>query len=204
MPDLYASGDYDFVGFSVGVVESKRLVDGKNIAEEDVVIGLASSGFHSNGFTLIRKVVFEMAGLSVEQEVPELQQTVGEALLTPTLIYAQPLRHVFQHYPVKGVIHGIAHITGGGLRENLERILPQEMQLILDRDSWPVPAVFPWLQRLGSIEQAEMERVFNLGIGMALVVSPYYASSISEQLTDSGAENWIIGKAVQGPRGVVW
>jgi phosphoribosylformylglycinamidine cyclo-ligase len=111
---------------------------------------------------------------------------------------------VLSHYTVKNVVHGIAHITGGGLCENLDRIVPEGIQLTLDRNSWPMPPVFRWIQRLGEIDSAEMERVFNMGIGMALVVSPYYAESIRSQLASSGIESWVIGHAQPGPRGVAW
>ncbi len=204
MPDIYARGDYDLAGFCVGVVERNRLIDGQTIAADDVVIGLASSGLHSNGFSLVRKVVFEMAGLGVDDQIDELGGTVAEVLLEPTRIYVRAVRRLLGYYTVKQVVHGIAHITGGGLRENLERVLPEGVQAVLDRNGWTVPPVFRWLERLGEISPDEMERVFNMGIGMALVVSPYYADSISHQLADWGVENWTIGTIVSGPRGVVW
>ncbi|MEK6234036.1 MAG: phosphoribosylformylglycinamidine cyclo-ligase, partial [Planctomycetales bacterium] len=147
-PGDFPDGEYDLAGFCVGVVERKKIIDGKTIAEDDVVLGIASSGLHSNGFSLVRKVVTEIAGLDVTDEVPELQQTVGEALLVPTRIYARAMRQVFQHYPVKQVVHGVAHITGGGVAENLHRILPPDVGLVLRRGSWPVPPVFSWIQGL--------------------------------------------------------
>jgi phosphoribosylformylglycinamidine cyclo-ligase len=204
MPDLYAPGDYDLAGFCVGVCERRRLIDGRAIGPDDVILGVASSGLHSNGFSLVRKVVFEMAGLGIDQHVEELGRTVGEELLTPTRIYARPLRKLLTNYKVKQVVHGIAHITGGGLCENLARILPEGARGIIQRRSWPVPPVFDWLQRLGQIDDAEMDEVFNLGVGLALVVSPHFASSIQHQLSDSGLACWPIGKIVSGERGVVW
>ena len=203
-PDQYAPGEYDLAGFCVGVVPRKDVIDGSAIAPDDLVIGLASTGLHSNGFSLVRKVVFEMAGLSVDDQVEELGTTVGQALLEPTRIYARAVRGVLSHYRVKSVVHGIAHITGGGLRENVERILPEGVQVVIDHDSWPVPPVFTWLQRLGQIEPAEMDRVFNMGLGMALIASPYYAESIRHQLARSGIQTWPIGRVRPGPRGVVW
>jgi phosphoribosylformylglycinamidine cyclo-ligase len=125
-------------------------------------------------------------------------------MLTPTRIYVRPVRQVLAYYTVKNVVHGIAHITGGGLRENLARIVPDGVQVLIDRGSWPVPPVFTWIQRLGEIDQAEMDQVFNLGLGMVLVVSPFYAESIRHQLSDSGVPSWPIGRVQQGPRGVVW
>ena len=196
MSDLYQVGDYDLAGFCVGVVERKNLIDGRAIVAGDAVIGVASSGLHSNGYSLVRKVVFEMAGLPVDQYVDQLGRTVGETLLTPTRIYAQPLRRVLRHYKVKSVVRGVAHITGGGLRENLGRIVPPHLRAEIDDRAWPVPPVFSWLQGLGDIDDAEMARVFNMGIGLVLVVSPYYAERIQRMLRDSGLESWQIGSMV--------
>ncbi len=204
MPDLYAEGDYDLAGFCVGVVERKGLIDGHAIAPGDTILGIGSSGFHSNGYSLVRKVVFDIAGLSIDDPVEELGKTVGEALLEPTRIYAQPVRRILQHYKIKNVVHGIAHITGGGLHENLERILPEGVTCLIQRDSWTVPPVFKWVQRLGEIEQNEMDQVFNMGLGLALVVSPYYAESIRQQLVKMGLESWTIGRVEEGTRSVCW
>jgi len=196
LPDLYARGDYDLAGFCVGVVERKRLIDGSQIQPGDVAIGIASSGFHSNGYSLIRKVVFEMAGLEVDNEIRECEgKTVGELLLEPTQLYAKAVRSVLRHYRVKQVVHGIAHITGGGLEENLARIVPPSIQIQIKRGSWDIPPVFGWLQKLGSIEQAEMERVFNMGIGMVLIASPHFVESIMHQLQEHGMQSWKIGSA---------
>jgi phosphoribosylformylglycinamidine cyclo-ligase len=194
MPDMYAKGDYDLAGFCVGVVERRRLIDGSSISPGDTVLGIASSGLHSNGFSLARKIVFDIAGLNVGDHVEELGQTVGQALLTPTRIYVRGTRQVMGHYRVKRVVHGVAHITGGGLRENLERILPAGTRAVIQAGSWPVPPVFTWLARLGQVEPAEMERVFNMGIGLVLVTSPHFAASIRSQLTDCGLESWPIGE----------
>ncbi|MGA2618287.1 MAG: phosphoribosylformylglycinamidine cyclo-ligase [Thermoguttaceae bacterium] len=203
LPDLYAPGDYDLAGFCVGVVPRKQVLDGSRIEAGDLVLGLASTGLHSNGYSLARKIVFELAGLGVGDFVEELGATVGAALLTPTRIYVRPVRQVLAYYRVKNVVHGIAHITGGGLHENLARIVPQGVQISIDRGSWPVPPVFTWLQRLGGVELSEMDQVFNMGIGLVLVVAPFYAESIRSQLTHLGIENWLIGRAAKGPRGVV-
>jgi phosphoribosylformylglycinamidine cyclo-ligase len=203
-PGDFPPGEYDLAGFFVGVVERQEIITGAAIAPGDQVIGLASSGLHSNGFSLVRRVVFDIAGLNVQEEVEELGTTVGEALLMPTRIYVRPLRRVLNHYTVKNVVHGIAHITGGGLQENLERIVPEGVQVVIERGSWPLPPIFGWIQRLGEIEQSEMDRVFNMGIGMVVVVSPYYAESIRTQLASNGVDNWLIGRVQQGPRGVVW
>ena len=204
LPDVYGDDDYDMAGFSVGAVEKSGVIDGKAIAPGDVVIGIASTGVHSNGFSLVRKVVFDMAKLNVTDHVDELGATVGETLLTPTQIYVRPLRAVLMHYRVKQVVHGIAHITGGGLHENIERILPNGVRVLIERDSWKVPAVFPWLQRLGDIEADEMARVFNMGVGMAIIASAYYADSIRHQLSDLGMASWVIGRVEAGEKGVAW
>lgn len=204
MPDLYARGDYDLAGFCVGVCERRRVIDGRAIVPDDLILGIASSGFHSNGYSLVRKVVFDIAGLGAGDQVEQLGRTVGEALLEPTRIYVRPVRKILSYYRVKQVVHGIAHITGGGLRENLARILPPGTRGLLDRHSWPVPAVFGWLQQLGQIDDDEMDQVFNMGVGLALVVSPHFAHSIAEQLADLGQACWPIGRIVAGERGVVW
>lgn len=202
-PGDYAEGAYDLAGFCVGVVPRNDVIDGSGITPGDLILGVASSGLHSNGFSLARKVVFEMAGLGVDDRVDELDRTVGEALLEPTKIYVRSVRDVLTYYKVKAVVHGIVHVTGGGLAENLERILPQTVRAVIDRDAWSVPTVFAWLERLGQIEQAEMDRVFNMGVGLLLVVSPFYAQSIRHQLADHDLESWPIGRIEEGPKGVV-
>jgi phosphoribosylformylglycinamidine cyclo-ligase len=195
MPDIYGIEDYDLAGFSVGVVERERLIDGSKITPGDVVIGIASSGLHSNGYSLVRKIVFDAAKLSATDTVAECDgATVADLLLTPTRIYTVPIRRILGHYRKKQVVHGIAHITGGGLRENLERILPAGTKLVIDKDSWPVPPVFTWLQKLGEVADDEMARVFNCGVGLAMVVSEHFAESIAAQLTDLGLDNWPIGR----------
>ena len=184
--------------------QRRRLIDGKQIAPEDVILGAASSGLHSNGFSLARKIVFDIAGLKAGDFVEELGRTAGEALLEPTRIYVRAVRKILSNYRIKQVVHGIAHITGGGLHENLERILPEGAKVVIRRESWPMPPVFGWLQRLGDVDQAEMDQVFNMGIGLVLVVSPYFAESIQAQLADCGIASWPIGRVISGPRGVAW
>ena len=204
MPDLYARGDYDLAGFSVGVVEKAKVLDGSTISPGDVVLGVASNGVHSNGYSLVRKIVFDVAGLTIGDFVEPCGATVGEILLRPTTIYARAVRSVLTHYRVKSVVHGIAHITGGGIHENLARILPPGIGATIDRGSWPMPPVFPWLQQLGEVDDDEMYRVFNMGVGLALVVSPYYAESIHDQLAACGLASWPIGRAVAGNQEVAW
>ncbi|MBM3998932.1 MAG: phosphoribosylformylglycinamidine cyclo-ligase [Planctomycetes bacterium] len=198
MPDLYAPGDYDLAGFCVGVVERKRLITGSAIARGDVVLGLASTGVHSNGYSLVRKLVFEIGRFDVNDMIPSLGATVGEVLLAPTRIYAPTVRRILRNYRVKQVVHGIAHITGGGLGENIARIVPRRCDVVLQRGSWPVPPVFDWLRRLGDVDTEEMDRVFNMGIGMALVVSPHFVDSIVRACEQSGEAVFPIGTVVAG------
>jgi phosphoribosylformylglycinamidine cyclo-ligase len=203
LPDFYQPGDYDMAGFCVGVVERENIINGRAIQPGDKVLGLASSGLHSNGYSLVRKVVFEHAGLKVADFVPELGRTVGEELLEPTRIYARPVKNILHHYPVKKrVVRGLAHITGGGLVDNVPRVLPPGRRVFIQRGSWPVPPVFPWLQRLGNIDAAEMDHVFNLGIGFVVIVSPYYAESIQRQLGEDRVKAYVIGEVREGEPGV--
>jgi phosphoribosylformylglycinamidine cyclo-ligase len=203
LPDFYQPGDYDMAGFCVGVVEKDHIVNGRAIRPGDAVIGVASSGVHSNGYSLVRKVVFDHAGVKVGDFVPELGRTVGEELLTPTRIYVRPVKHLLHHYPVKKrVIRGLAHITGGGLVDNLPRILPPGRRIFIRRGSWPVLPVFTWMQRLGNIDQDEMDRVFNLGIGFVIIASPYFAESIQRQLAEDRFPSYVIGEVREGEPGV--
>jgi phosphoribosylformylglycinamidine cyclo-ligase len=205
LPDFYQPGDYDMAGFCVGVVEREHIINGKAIQVGDAVLGLASSGLHSNGYSLVRKIVFDVTKLTVRDFVPELGRTVGEELLEPTRIYVRSVKSILQHYPVKRrVVRGLAHITGGGLVDNLPRILPPGRRAFLKRGSWPVPPVFAWLQRLGNVPQEEMDRVFNGGIGFVMVVSPTFADSIQRQLAEQRVPSEIIGEVRAGEPGVEW
>jgi phosphoribosylformylglycinamidine cyclo-ligase len=203
LPDFYRPGDYDMAGFCVGIVERDHIIDGRAVRPGDVILGLASTGLHSNGYSLVRRVVFDRAKLTVADAVPELGRTVGEELLEPTRIYVRAVKSVLEHYPVKRrVVRGLAHITGGGLIDNVARILPPGRRAVLRRGSWPVPPVFGWLQRLGNIEPAEMDRVFNGGIGFVVIVSPYYAESIQRQLCEERFPTFLIGEVREGEPGV--
>jgi phosphoribosylformylglycinamidine cyclo-ligase len=203
LPDFYQPGDYDLAGFCVGVVEKEHIVSGKAVQAGDVVLGLASTGLHSNGYSLVRKVVFDHAGLKVSDHVPELGRTVGEELLEPTRIYVRPIKNVLRHYPTKKrVVRALAHITGGGLVDNVPRVLPPGRRVRIRRGSWPVPPVFSWLQRLGNIAQDEMDRVFNGGIGFVMIVSPFFAESIQRQLAEDRVPSSIIGEVIEGEPGV--
>ena len=205
LPDFYAPGDFDMAGFAVGIVERDDAIDGSHIQVGDVVLGLASTGLHSKGYSLARKIVFDHARLSVNDHVAELGKTVGEELLTPTRIYVEAIQGVLKHYPVKKkVVRGMAHITGGGIVDNVPRVLPANRRVFVRRGSWTMPPVFTWLQELGNVAQAEMDRVFNCGLGFAMIVSHYYADSIRERLTKEGIPTSVIGEVREGEAGVEW
>jgi phosphoribosylformylglycinamidine cyclo-ligase len=199
LPDFYASGEYDLAGFAVGVAERSRVIDGRAVRPGDVVLGLASSGLHSNGFSLARRVVFERLGLRAGARVPELGVTVGEALLTPTRIYVRPVLALLRG---GAPIRAMAHITGGGLTGNLPRVLPRGCRAVIRRGSWPVPGVFRFVQAGGRIAEAEMLRVFNMGIGFVLVVPPRAVEAASRALARRGVAAWAIGQIRRGHRGV--
>lgn len=203
LPDFYAPGDFDMAGFCVGVVEKDHIVTGKAIRPGDVVLGLASTGIHSNGYSLVRKIVFERAGYQVTDFVPELSRTVGEELLEPTRIYARALKNVLHHYPIKRrVVRGLAHITGEGLEGNVPRVLPPGRRVFLKKGSWPIPPVFGWLQRLGGVPEDEMYRVFNMGVGFVVIVGSFYAESVMRQLQEDRVPAWDIGEVREGEPGV--
>jgi phosphoribosylformylglycinamidine cyclo-ligase len=199
LPDFYDPGDYDMAGFCVGVVEREHIIDGRGIQPGDIVLGLASTGLHSNGYSLVRKIVFERAGLKVTDYVPELGRTLGQELLEPTRIYVRAIKNILRHYPVKKrVVRGLAHITGGGLIDNVPRILPPGRSVLIRRGTWPVPPVFGWLQNLGGIDQKEMDRVFNQGIGFVMIVGPYFAESIQRRLAEDRVPAFVIGEVRAG------
>ena len=194
---MYNPGEYDLAGFCVGVAERSKIIDGKAIQDQDVLIGLASSGCHSNGFSLVRQVVFDIARLKPDDYIPELGKTVADELLTPTRLYVRPALAVLDKFGANDGIHGIAHITGGGLVENLSRILPAGLRCDIDAGSWKIPPVFKWLQKLGSIDDSEMERVFNMGLGLILVVRPDVVGLVRDELLDMGFENYTVGRIVR-------
>ena len=206
LPDMYRSGDYDLAGFCVGVVERDAIIDGRHVQPGDAVLGLESSGLHSNGYSLARKVVFEHAGLKVTDHVPELGRTVGDALLEPTRIYVRAVLDVLRRFPAdERPIRALAHITGEGLPGNIPRVLPAGCCVRLHRNSWKVPAIFAWLQRLGDIDQAELDRVFNLGIGFVMIVRADQADPIRRRLSEkSQIPTQVIGEVGEGEPGVDW
>ena len=181
---------------------ASRILDGKSIRPGDAVIGLASSGFHSNGYSLIRRIVFGIAGLTIDQHVPDLDRTVGDVLLEPTRIYSSLAAGLLKQFPARTGISGFAHITGGGLKDNIERLLPDGCQVRLDRRSWKIPPEFMWLQELGDVDREEMFRVFNMGIGFVAIVRAQHADGVRRQLHESGAAAWLIGEVRGGERGV--
>jgi phosphoribosylformylglycinamidine cyclo-ligase len=187
--DVYQAGEYDLAGFCVGVTERNKMIDGKSIQAGDVLIGVESAGLHSNGFSLVRKIVFGIAKFSINDVVPEFGKSVAEILLAPTRIYAECVRKLLAEFSANRGICGIAHITGGGLEENLVRILPEGRSIRIERN-WNVPPVFNWLQKLGNVDSEEMERVFNMGIGLVLVVRPNLAESVCRSV---GFRAWKIG-----------
>jgi len=202
MPDLYKKGHFDLAGFSVGVVELHKVIDGSRIKPRDVIIGLPSSGIHSNGYTLVRSLV-RQSGLSLDEEVDTLGEPLGDALLRPTRIYVQPVLSVLHAYKVKQVVTGMAHITGGGLKENIERVLPRKCNAVINRRSWTPPPVFPFLQKLG-VARAEMFKVFNMGVGFVLIVKPAYVPRVMRILKQSAERPIIIGRIQRGGGRVVF
>ena len=204
LPDFYSPGEYDLAGFAAGVVERRRIIDGRRIDSGDVLIGVASNGLHSNGFSLVRKVFFERAQTSVDEYVSELSCTLGEELLRPTRIYVRAIRAVLAYYKVKHIVHGIAHVTGGGLPDNIGRLLPGRCQARIKLGSWPVPPVFDLIAGKGGVAAEEMRRVFNMGIGMVLIVNPYNVNPILRILKRHKETAHIIGDVRRGKRGVVF
>ena len=203
MPGVYAPGEIDLAGFAVGIVELKRATDPERVEPGDIILGLASSGVHSNGYSLVRKIV-ETADLDLNRCYDELEdqtedgRTLGEVLLEPTRLYADALVRVQRGYRVKKIITGMAHITGGGLAGNLSRALHPGVDAVVDADSWTVPPIFPFLQKHGGVSDEEMARVFNMGIGYCCIVRPTFASSVAQKLARFGHEVFTIGEIRPG------
>jgi phosphoribosylformylglycinamidine cyclo-ligase len=187
MPGMYPPGEYDLAGFAVGAVEKDRIIDGRTIAAGDAVIGLASSGPHSNGYSLIRRIL-ELRGANLDADLDG--RSLAEALMAPTRIYVRSLLSLLATVPVKGM----AHITGGGLLENIPRVLPQETKAVLTRSAWPLPPVFGWLQDAGNVAPEEMQRTFNCGIGMVVIVARQDADRTLSHLRNGEESAWVIGE----------
>jgi len=200
MSTLYAPGEYDLAGFAVGVVERSGIVTGAEVRPGDRVLGLASSGLHSNGYTLARKVIFERLGLKPGDTVPGLTRSVADELLEPTRIYVSPVLELLRSVPVLAM----AHVTGGGITENLPRVLPDGCQAAIDPRAWPVPPIFRVIQEAGRVEDAEMRRTFNMGIGYLLVVRPGDAERAARALTAAGERVFDVGGIRAGVRSVIY
>ena len=196
LPDLYAPGEYDLAGFAVGIVERAKILDGAAVKPGDVVLGLASSGLHSNGYSLARRIVFDVMKLGLDALFPGTSRTVGDILLEPTRIYVAAVLPVREH------VHAMAHITGGGITGNLPRVLPEGCRAIVRRRAWDVLPVFQTLQARGGVEDAEMFRTFNMGIGYIVVVPPEQADRVAAALTAAGETVRAIGDIVAGERAV--
>ncbi|NMC27245.1 MAG: phosphoribosylformylglycinamidine cyclo-ligase [Syntrophomonadaceae bacterium] len=199
MPGFYGSDEFDMAGFTVGVVDKSRLINGAAIQSGDVLIGLTSSGLHSNGYSLARKVLLEEAGLSINDEIDELGMTLGEALLTPTRIYVPKVLSLLHEVPIRGM----AHITGGGIAENLQRIIPEGLSAEIDRSAWEVPAIFNLIARLGDVPEPEMFRTFNMGIGYIMAIAQDYAGQAMIHLRMVGENSQVIGRVRSGGSQVV-
>ncbi len=200
MPDLYRRGEFDLAGFSVGVVEYGRVIDGTRVAPGDVVLALPSSGVHSNGYSLVRKLIF--AGrCRLDRTYDDLGETLGEALLRPTRIYVNAVQAVLHAYPIKRVITGMAHITGGGLTENVARALPVNCDAVLRSSAWRPPPIFDFLRRLGT-SRAEMFKVFNMGVGYVFFVRPRYVAGVLRALRESGERPFELGCVRRGTQRV--
>ncbi|MGD1152561.1 MAG: phosphoribosylformylglycinamidine cyclo-ligase [Syntrophales bacterium] len=189
MPAFYRDDDYDLAGFCVGIVEAERIVDGSEIRVGDRIIGIASNGIHSNGFSLARKVLFEKGRLGVNDKLDDLSHSIGMELLRPTSIYVKPLLNLIKNFSIRGIVH----ITGGGFIDNIPRILPKACRAVILRDSWDIPPVFTIIKRMGNIDDGEMYRVFNMGIGMMAVATEKEASEVTERLENLGMRAYAIG-----------
>lgn len=192
MPGLYKERDYDLAGFVTGIVDRDAIIDGSDIGAGDIILGLASSGLHSNGYSLVRKVCFSDHNLTVDKYIDELGCTLGEELLKPTRIYVQSVLNVLKTYRINGMVHN----TGGGFYDNIPRVLPKGCKAVIKEGSWKIPPIFPMLQRLGEISTEEMYRTFNMGIGLLAVVSVEQVNDILQQFSAVGEEVSIIGEIV--------
>ena len=193
MPGFYTGSEYDLAGFAVGVVEKSEIIDGREIQEGDSVIGITSNGLHSNGFSLVREVLFESKKYKMDDKLPFFEKPLGRELLRPTRIYVSPVLHLLEKYKILG----IAHITGGGIVENIPRILPKDISVRIDQQSWPTPSIFTFIQEEGEISDGEMYQTFNMGIGMVLIVSSNDASKVIDELKMAEYNSYLIGKVIK-------
>ncbi len=196
MPDFYRPGEYDLAGFICGIVERRKIINGKGIKQGDLIIGLKSSGLHTNGYSLVRKIFFDIQKKKVDTYIEELGRTVGEELLEPHRCYYKILKKTLS----KGLIKGMAHITGGGFIDNIPRILPDGLSGEIHKGSWPIPSIFRYLQMAGRIDFKEMFRTFNMGIGMIVIISPGSHEAFLKEMKKVREKTYIIGEIVKGPR----
>ena len=204
MPDIYTEDNFDMAGFAIGIVERRKIITGKNIRKGDIILGLGSSGLHSNGFSLVRNICFKRANLKMAHKINELDGALLEdVLLEPTRIYARPIVKLLSQYKVKQIVHGMAHITGGGLVGNIPRVLPKDCNAVIKKSSWPKHKIFAFLQEKGPVEEEEMFRVFNMGIGFVLIVAEDFANSIAKKLTRYGEKVYKIGRVTSGTGKVI-
>jgi phosphoribosylformylglycinamidine cyclo-ligase len=194
MPGMYPPGEYDLAGFAVGAVEKSKIITGATIVPGDLIVAIASSGAHSNGYSLVRKII-ERAGAKPNDDLGG--RPLGDVVMAPTEIYVKPLLQLISEVNVKGM----AHITGGGLVDNVPRVLPENTQAVLHRDTWEMPALFRWLQMKGGVADAEMVRVFNCGIGMVVILSADQADTAIQSLNSQGLKAWIVGEVLERPQG---
>ncbi|HWN11051.1 MAG TPA: phosphoribosylformylglycinamidine cyclo-ligase [Pyrinomonadaceae bacterium] len=197
MPDFYSAGEYDIAGFIVGVTDREKIIDGKRITPGDVLLALPSVGLHTNGYSLARKLFFDVAGYTADSPIDELGMTVGEALLQEHVSYLKPIDGLLD----SGKIKGLVHITGGGLTDNIPRVLPENCAVEIDKDAWPALPIYELMQRIGNVSEAEMYRTFNMGVGMVLVTAERDAEAVKAHLDQYGAV-YEIGKVVPGNREV--
>ncbi|WP_025845484.1 phosphoribosylformylglycinamidine cyclo-ligase [Paenibacillus ehimensis] len=200
MPGMYGEGEYDIAGFTVGIVDKKKIIDGSTIRPGDVVLGLASSGVHSNGFSLVRKLLLEDKGYGLHDSIDELGGRLGDTLLMPTKLYVKPVLAVLEEVPIKGM----AHITGGGFLENIPRVLPEGVNVEIDYGSWPILPIFQLMQREGGISNNDMFRTFNMGIGMVVIVAEDQAARAAELFAQHGEKAYTLGRVTAGERKVTF
>ncbi len=194
MPGFYSDGEYDLAGFAVGIVDRRKMITGDAIRQGDVLIGLSSSGIHSNGFSLVRRLLLEEKELSLEETLPGFDEPLGKVLMTATKIYVKPVLTLLEKYQIKG----LAHITGGGFYENIPRILPENCQAEIHLGSWEVPQIFNLLKEAGQLEEEDLFGTFNMGIGMVMAMDPSQVSLVMDTLENLGEKAWIIGNVTQG------
>jgi len=193
MPGFYTRNEYDMAGFAVGIVDNSKIIDGTEVRVGHRLIGIASSGLHSNGYSLVRKICFERLKLKIDEYVPELGKTIGEELLTPTKIYVEPILSILKDLPV----HGLAHITGGGIADNILRIVPKACNISIQTEIWDVPPIFSFLQQAGNVADEEMRRTFNNGIGMIAIIHPDATADVLQRLEAMNEKAYLIGEILE-------